>query len=445
MLISNKKLFTLNQTQKRRIIKNIFSGFSTESLQIITQIIFAPLMLFFWGVENFGIWLFLLSIPNIFLVFNINTLDAAIQEITMFKSKGNIKKANEIFQNSIILVFLNIFIVTILIVLFYFFYQADFSIIKNIKAQELSIIFTLLIASIYINLFEGILISGIYSEGKLHIGFNIASVVDLLSKVSIALSGIIFESLLYPAIIFFLFNVAKFLINYYFFTITVKNLFFSFKLISKKILKKIIKLSIGHTADTVSNIIKHSGIILILGIFYDPYIIGYIATAKTLFYFLPIRFFGKLSHITLYEYASLFSKKKFLIIKKNIIGVTKIIFIILTLFILLAIIIGPFIYNFWLNNKYELGLLLLLLILFDAFFFILRDSITSVLRAINKFILLGISELIIVLIIILLFYLTLYFGYSYLVGFLILLFGSLISLLCAISILIFFIKKLNKK
>ncbi len=214
---------------------------------------------------------------------------------------------------------------------------------------------------------------------------------------------------------------------------------------SKKILKKIIKLSIGHTADTVSNIIKHSGIILILGIFYDPYIIGYIATAKTLFYFLPIRFFGKLSHITLYEYASLFSKKKFLIIKKNIIGVTKIVFILLTLFILLAIIIGPFIYNFWLNNKYELGLLLLLLILFDAFFFILRDSITSVLRAINKFILLGISELIIVLIIILLFYLTLYFGYSYLVGFLILLFGSLISLLCAISILIFFIKKLNKK
>ncbi len=144
----------------------------------------------------------------------------------MFKSKGNIKKANEIFQNSIILVFLNIFIVTILIVLFYFFYQADFSIIKNIKAQELSIIFTLLIASIYINLFEGILISGIYSEGKLHIGFNIASVVDLLSKVSIALSGIIFESLLYPVIIFFLFTVAKFLINYYFFTIIVKKSFF---------------------------------------------------------------------------------------------------------------------------------------------------------------------------------------------------------------------------
>ena len=86
MLISNKKLFTLNQTQKRRIGKNIFSGLSSEGLQIVTQIFFAPLMLIFWGIENFGIWIFLVSIPSTFLIFNVNTLDASIQEITMFKS-----------------------------------------------------------------------------------------------------------------------------------------------------------------------------------------------------------------------------------------------------------------------------------------------------------------------------------------------------------------------
>ena len=38
MLMPNKKLFNLNQTQKRRISKNIFSGLSSESLQIVTQI-----------------------------------------------------------------------------------------------------------------------------------------------------------------------------------------------------------------------------------------------------------------------------------------------------------------------------------------------------------------------------------------------------------------------
>ena len=73
------------------------------------QIAFAPLMIIFWGVEKFGIWLFLLSIPNILLVFNLNFNGASINEMTMFNSKKNYKKSNEIFQNSIIFTIINIF------------------------------------------------------------------------------------------------------------------------------------------------------------------------------------------------------------------------------------------------------------------------------------------------------------------------------------------------
>ena len=90
MINLKNKIFILNSLQKKRLFKNFFSVYSTESLQIISQIIFAPLMLFFWGVENFGIWLFLLSIPNIFLIFNINTQFASAQEITILNSKKNI-------------------------------------------------------------------------------------------------------------------------------------------------------------------------------------------------------------------------------------------------------------------------------------------------------------------------------------------------------------------
>ena len=53
----------------------------------------------FWGIENFGIWLFLLSIPNIFLIFSINFSGASANEITMFNSKGNYKKANEVISD----------------------------------------------------------------------------------------------------------------------------------------------------------------------------------------------------------------------------------------------------------------------------------------------------------------------------------------------------------
>ena len=185
---------------------------------------------------------------------------------------------------------------------------------------------------------------------------------------------------------------------------------------------------------------------IVLGIFYDPYIIGYVVTVKTLFYFFPIRFFSKLDHVSLYEYASLFAEKKFNVIKKNLIGFIKIILILLLLFIATSIIIGPFVYNFWLNDKYELGVLFLLLIIFDAVFFTLRHSIISIFRAINKYVLLGVSELLFSIIALAIFYFAIYFGNSYLVGFSIILLQSLISLIFSLVFLwFFFMNKSNIK
>jgi len=120
MIKSYKQFFILETKQKKRIKKNIFSGISSEMTQILTQISFTPLMIYFWGIENFGIWIFLLAIPNIFSIFNVNFNNAAINEMTIFNSNKNYKKTNEVFQNSVILVFLNLLFFLILFLFFYF-------------------------------------------------------------------------------------------------------------------------------------------------------------------------------------------------------------------------------------------------------------------------------------------------------------------------------------
>ena len=116
-----KNLIIVNSKQKKRISKNFISGLSTESFQLLSQLFFAPLMLFFWGANNFGIWLFILSIPNVLLVFNINFQDSAVQEITIFNLKRKYHKSNIIFQNSILLNLINISIISLLAIIFFFF------------------------------------------------------------------------------------------------------------------------------------------------------------------------------------------------------------------------------------------------------------------------------------------------------------------------------------
>ena len=441
MLKFYKIFFTLRANQLKRIKKNIFSGFSSEIMQVFSQIFFAPLMIFFWGIENFGIWVFLLAIPNILTIFNINFTDASVNEMTIFSANKNYKKTNEVFQNSIVIVFFNVSFFLILFSFLYFFNQFESVVLKKISIDEQTIILFLLIITICLNQLETLFTSVLQSLGKIYIIFNTSNIIDLLMKFSIVFSGFFFNSLVYPAVIFLIFHLIRFFVLFYFFLIHKKKIYFSFRYFSLKVIKKLFKLSIGHTAQLMSHVIKHSGVILILGIFYSPYIIGFIATVKTLFYFLPWRFITKLNQIIYYEIANSYAKKKFSLLRGNFYNYLKLILLLLFVFIGISMVAGPFIYELWLKGKYELSFVFLLLIISDLSFSVIRHSIISIFVSINKNLLLGILEIILSLIVMFGFYLTLYFDYSYLVAFSVILLGSVINLIFSFKFLTFFFKK----
>ena len=150
MFLNKSLFFKINKYQNSRIKKNLFSGFSLDLIQIISQIFFAPLMIFFWGINNFGIWIFLVSIPNIILVFNLNFTDASIHELTKYRLQNKKRKANEIFQNLLALTLINIFFFSIITISYYFLVETDISILNSIKKSELYLILLLLIISIYL-------------------------------------------------------------------------------------------------------------------------------------------------------------------------------------------------------------------------------------------------------------------------------------------------------
>ena len=69
-----KKFFTFSHSQNQRLIKNMSSQFGLISAQTLIQIFFPPLMIVFWGVENFGIWILVTSIPATLNFFNVNLI-----------------------------------------------------------------------------------------------------------------------------------------------------------------------------------------------------------------------------------------------------------------------------------------------------------------------------------------------------------------------------------
>ena len=90
--MKNTNFLSYTKLQYKRFTNNIISFFSVFSFQTIIQIIYPPAMLFAWGVENFGVWLFLSSIPTTLSIFNINVSFASRTEMSVNFEKKNTKK-----------------------------------------------------------------------------------------------------------------------------------------------------------------------------------------------------------------------------------------------------------------------------------------------------------------------------------------------------------------
>lgn len=375
--------FSLNQT--KRVKKNFISFFSNFSSKIFVQIAYPPLMILIWGVENFGIWIFLTAIPSSLSFLNLNFSQATRIEMTLNNAKNNKILVNKNFQNGLALIFMNMIVFTIVWLLFYIITDLDFKIFEHLSSNELRLTIFLIILSFYFNIFDSILSTGISYWGKLYIYTYVKLFSEVLLKIFVLIVGIFFDSLLYASIILLLISVVRTILLYYYFLLNKKYINLSFKYFDFNYSIRLFKLSFSYYSETFVQILKHNGIILLLGVFLSAEIIGLVSTAKTLFYFLPIFFVAMFNHTGMYEYSESIGKKLYKLTKKIFRLQILISIFIVSIFIIFSLIIGAKIYNVWTNNSYELEFLLLLIIILDASFNMLLATMNTILKSVNKF------------------------------------------------------------
>ena len=379
--------FYFSKEQNKRILKNLTSRIFLNISLTIVQILFPLLMIMIYGLENFGIWIFLTAIPSTLALLNFDLNAAAKTEMSIHFNQNNKNKVNEIFNNASVLTIIFITFLILITTLIINFYDFNLNILKNLQFNELKIILICIFLSFYLNIFNSIFKTGISYWGRLDIATYLESFFEFFTKLLIIISGLIFNGLLFASIALLIAGVFKLIVYYYFFLNYNRYLtLFSFRLFSKKEIIKLFKLSIPYYLDSVTNVFKHSFQIIILGIFFNSQIVGMVSTLKTLFYFLPIRAWGVITHSLFYEFINLYSRKKFDLLEKNYFKYIKFTAIFITLFLLASILFGEYIYNLWLNNSYNLDYHILLLIIFEVgLLYFGGFSISIVNKSINKF------------------------------------------------------------
>ena len=209
--------FNISKEQNKRIFKNFTSQISLNASLTIWQILFPPLMIMIYGLENFGIWIFLTAIPSSLAILNFNFNAAAKTEMSMYFNQNNKNKVNEIFNNSIVLTFIFIAFLILITTLVSNFYDFDLNILKDLNPNELKIILVCIFLSFYLNIINSIFKTGITYWGKLYVDTYIEIFFDFFTKLLIIVSGLIFNGLLFASFALLFTSIFK-LIAFYFFS-----------------------------------------------------------------------------------------------------------------------------------------------------------------------------------------------------------------------------------
>ncbi len=380
------KILDFSKNSLKNINKNFFSFFSIFSSQTIIQILFPPAMIFVWGVKNFGIWILIISVFSMLKILNVNFSAASRSEMSINLEKKNFNYINKIFQNTFCLILLNTLFFLIIWLIIISFDQINLKTLDQIESQDVKIIFILIALSAHCSIFDQIFYCGIaYSGDASKYNYNILF-FDTLLKILIPLLGLFSENLIYASLILFFISFCKTMFLYIIFKKQNKNrLNFKTNLFDKKVSIKIFRLSLSYQLDEISHIVRNSGIIILIGTFFSPTTVGLISTARTLFYFLPIRFLDIINSTLFLQFSKLFGKRDIISLKKFIKLHLILNILSLTIFCFVSVIFGKNIYEFWTNYKYGLSINLLILILIDAVMFNFFNSAETFIKSINKF------------------------------------------------------------
>ena len=378
---------SFSKVQNIRILKNLTSEISINASSTIVQLLFPPLMIIFYGLENFGIWIFLTAIPSTLYIFNFNINNASYTAMSLYFNQNKNNEVQKVFINCIFLTLIFVFFLILITALLINFYDFDLKILKDINSKDLKIILLCIFLSYYIRIINSIFQIGISYKGRLDIVTYLDIFFTFFSRILILIFGFFYQNLIYAGYAFLIASVFQIIIYYFFFSIYSKNLrLFSLKILSRKLLLKLLKLSAPYYLLNVNNIIKNSFQIIILGIFFNAQVVGTVSTLKTLFYFLPIRIGGMLVKSLIYELTKFYAEKKINSFINSFFKLIKTVSIIAVIFISISLLFGEFVYNLWLNFSYNFEYLLFLLIIMDGCIYSLAHFIVVIQRAINRFI-----------------------------------------------------------
>ncbi len=201
----------------QEIRKRLFKGFGAnafgQSASIFIQVVSVPIFLQVWGVELYGEWLILSTIPSYFAMSDIGFANVAANEMTMQVANKKTEDALETFQSSWLFIsFTSIIIFLILLISIWHIPVEHLLNLKHQTHQQVVTIILLFTLHMLVKLQGGLLEAGFRCDGNYAFGVFASNVVRLLENLSVLTTVFMGGSPMHAALVFLWFRILGFIL-----------------------------------------------------------------------------------------------------------------------------------------------------------------------------------------------------------------------------------------
>lgn len=369
----------------KNLLKNAGASFISKISHSLIRILQVPLLIYFLGVEDFGRWTVLYTIPSWLTLANFGFGIVAANQITIHIAEDNIKEANTVYSST--LTILSLILLIGLLGVFLFAPIVNWESFLKARTEDLretEFVNSVIIMSltVFLSFFYGVFSSAFRSARKMHLDILLLSTRSWLNLLAmfIALNiskkfDVIALAILISHIIFFTFYA---IIS----NKVMPSLKFSTKFIRTNTFKELFKKGIAFQAFPLGSALSIQGNILIIQILLGPVSVALYSTIKTITNIVK-QLIDVINESSWSELSYLIGSRDY----KNAIKVHRyglaISIWVSFLGMGFLVLFGEFIYNLWTGNKIDMPLKLFLLMLLPIPLNALWNTSSVVLMASN--------------------------------------------------------------
>jgi len=269
-------------TVRNRLVNGFTANGFSQLSNIICQLLAVPVLLHYWGIELYGEWLILSTIPAYLAMSEMGFSSVAANEMTMLVAKRDRSEALKVFQSTSIFLIIISVVISIAVLWASLFPITEWLNISSITKADVALIILIMGTQVIFGLQGGLINAGFRCDGNFALGIWLASATGLAETGLLLLSVFLGAQPLVVAMLVLSSRVVSFFVMRLILYRKSPWICYGVPQSAIRRIRQMARPSLAFMGFPIGNAIKNQGMLTVVGMTLGPAFVVVLSTTRTI-------------------------------------------------------------------------------------------------------------------------------------------------------------------